>query len=72
MSDRYDGIDQQTAIPQRGSTIYVELSALEESREVGGTYGSTMKTRDASVRFKATPPALSDTRKHSTSVFFMK
>lgn len=36
------------------------------------TYGSTMKTREASVRFSATPPALSETRKHSTSTLFMK
>ena len=36
------------------------------------TYGSMMNTREASVRFKATPPAFSDTRKTSTSVLFMK
>lgn len=72
MSGRYGDTDQQTAIPQRGSTIYEKWLATEMRQEGGGTYGSTMKTRDASVRFKATPPALSDTRKHSTSVFFMK
>ena len=37
-----------------------------------GTHGSMMNTREASVRFKATPPALSETRKTSTSVLFMK
>lgn len=36
------------------------------------TYGSTMKTWDASVRLRATPPAFSDTRKHSQSTFCMK
>lgn len=36
------------------------------------TYGSTMKTREASVRFRATPPAFKETRKHSTSILFIK
>ena len=36
------------------------------------TYGSMIKTLEASVRLSATPPALSETRKTSTSVLFMK
>lgn len=36
------------------------------------TYGSTMKTLEASVRFKATPPAFKLTRKTSTSELVMK
>jgi hypothetical protein len=36
------------------------------------TYGSTMNTLEASVRLSATPPALRDTRKTSTSGFVMK
>lgn len=36
------------------------------------THGSTMKTLEASVKFSATPPAFRETRKTSTSVFFIK
>lgn len=36
------------------------------------THGSTMKTLEASVKFRATPPAFRETRKTSTSVFFIK
>lgn len=36
------------------------------------TYGSTIKTLEASVRFSATPPALRDTKKTSTFVLFIK
>ena len=38
----------------------------------GHAYGSIMKTLEASVRLRATPPAFSDTRKTSTSVLFIK
>lgn len=36
------------------------------------TYGSTINTREASVKLRATPPAFKETRKTSTSALFMK
>lgn len=47
------------------------VSGREEGKR-GCLRRLTMKTRDASVRFSATPPALRETRKTSTSVLFMK
>lgn len=52
------------------------LSLLVSIWQVRGkgkvTYGSTMNTRDASVKFSATPPAFNETRKTSTSGFVIK
>ena len=75
VSDRYGDNGRLTAIPQPGSTIYGEELSLDFTLTIGTlctTYGSIMNTLEASVRLRATPPALSDTRKTSTSVLFMK
>lgn len=75
VSDRYDDSGRLIAIPQPGSTTYGEDLRLDFALTIGAlctTYGSMMKTLEASVRLRATPPALSDTRKTSTSVLFMK
>lgn len=66
---RCGGNDQQTATRPPDSTTYDTVS-MEMRAQM--TYGSTMKTRDASVRLRATPPALRLTRNTSTLGFLMK
>lgn len=74
--DQYDDSGRRIAILQPDSTNYVEDLRLGFWPTIvgtwGKTYGSMMKTLEASVRLRATPPALSDTRKTSTSVLSMK
>ncbi len=75
-SDRSGGNDPRIAILLQGSTIYRDqhcrMATGRREEQFNWTYGSMMKTLEASVKFKATPPAFRDTKKTSTSVLFMK